>query len=136
MRFPPPLRIAAFFLALGSASCLITDPVIPLDTATNQAPEWQPGRPQPAPQSPLNYTAGSTQQLSFDASARDPDGDLHRLFYKWTLDGTTVASGEDATFFTTTPAAIGTGTHQLRVEITDTGTPQGVLEANWTLVVQ
>lgn len=124
-------------LASMTSGCLITDPIIPIETATNAAPEFLPGRPQPNPDSPLSYPVGSTQLISFDASARDTETPVDQLVYLWTLDGTNVQGpSPDAINYNTTPSAIGAGTHHLHVRITDTGTPQGILETEWTIVVQ
>lgn len=132
------LPACALTLALGSAGCLITDPIIPIDSQGNLAPEFLPGRPQPATGAPLTYPVGSTTVISFDASSRDPDGSATTLQYKWVLDqsSTPVLNGEDKTQFSTTPAVLGAGTHTLHVTIRDDGIPTGILETEWQIVVQ
>jgi len=91
----------------------------------NRGPEITSVEPSSAA---VTIIAGDSK--TFSVSARDPDNDT--LYYEWTLDGDTVAKGEDVTSYTYNTTEDDFGTHTLTVKVSDNYTD---VTNTWTINV-
>ena len=78
----------------------------------NRAPEIKRTDPEST-----TVTVYPEEEQEFSVDADDPDGDS--LYYEWSLDGDTVASGRNVTKYVYRPTKNDIGSHRLSVEVSD-----------------
>ncbi len=131
---PPRLRMRAFLLALLglNAGCLFVDPILPAEEE-NTPPSFSVRQPSGSEKTmPYN-----TQNTSFIARATDRETPRELLQYVWLLNGEVKREGEGEDTYTSNGVEIGAGgPHELRVIVTDDGTPELSITTAWTINVQ